>query len=569
MVQVIQSQALHLHPIDENPGLLPVWEGQAFISYDKWTIVKKLDLSLICDELKLNINRYVSLKNDFHERQSKIIDLDFIEVEKQTDYIMNITFDKFKQLIPLSRAKRGLINPLGTIIKTITGNLDNDDAVRYENRINELKTKQAAIANKMTIVSEIVGTFTNIANSTISNFMKIKQSFQNIDSNLNLTRVHQNTHEIIHIYNAFLHNFQTLYIRLNEIETAVAFSRIKVLHQSIVDTDEFLQMLNEIEKSDKLLFPANLENVIKLEQCTEIKAYIKQNQITFIIQVPLIRNEMYNYFKLLPIPVFNSNKGHTTLILPKYPYVLVKGLKTKSLSQPCSEIDEDRFLCFENDASPLTTDDCVMALLQFSNNTSSCQPVPVITDDLKIDLVQPNRWIIYTNVETLLTRYCENEITQEDIQGTYLLTINDDCRVTIKGVTLRRHQSKGKDISFKKLPILQLPKVNNPTLKSNPINLNGIDLADVGFLNYLLQKSRSELISDNEFSDSEKYQSVFKGVSIGNIVLWLVLISVAVIIGLKHRFWNVSRTRDNPSDDLELDEGGVTSSRGTIYITAA
>lgn len=567
-IQVIQSQALQLHPIDQNPGLLPIREGQAFISYNKWTVIKILDLSLIYEELKLNTNRYLSLKNDFHQRHKQVIDLDFIEVEKQTDYIMNITLDKYKQLIPLSRVRRGLINPLGAFVKVITGNLDNDDAIMYEKLINQLITKQDAIIRKFTIVTEMVGTFTNMANSTMSNFFQIERSIQEIQTYTNITRVRQNSHELIHIYNAFLHNFQTLYVRLNEIETAVAFSRVKVLHPSIVDTDELLELLKEIEKSETLIFPVTPDNVVKIEQCIEIKAYIKQNQIKFVMQIPLIRKEVYNYLKLIPVPIFDISRGQTTLILPKYPYILVKGLKTISLSQACAEIDEDQYLCFENDASPLTSDDCVRELLQFTTNITSCHPVPAVVDDVKIDLVQPNRWVIYTRTETLLTKYCESEVTQETIRGTYLLSIDDDCNANINGITLRKHQIKGENITFKKLPILQLPKVNDPSVQSKPVNLNGVDLADVRFLNYLLQKSRSEVISDSVIGDTVKYQTVFKSVSIGNLVLWLVIISVIVIIVIRHK-WNVSRTRDIPSDDLELDEGGVTSSRGTIYIAAA
>lgn len=40
---------------------------------------------------------------------------------------------------PNLRAKRGLINPLGTIIKSITGNLDYEDALRFENALITLR----------------------------------------------------------------------------------------------------------------------------------------------------------------------------------------------------------------------------------------------------------------------------------------------------------------------------------------------------------------------------------------------------------------------------------------------
>lgn len=567
---MIQSQGLQLRLIDKNPGLLPVREGQAFVSYDKWTVIKILDLKLVYEELELNINRFVTLRNQVHSCiDNKVLVSDLIDAEVQTDYIMNITVDKYKQLIPSSKVKRGLVNPLGSLIKIITGNLDNDDALLYEKSINSLKSKQDSLFKKMTIVTEMVGTFTNIANSTRSNFIQIEESIREIDLFLNESKTHENLNKIIHNYGALMQNFQILYLRLSEIETAVAFSKIKVLHQSVVDTDELLLLLREIENYGKLLYPANLENLIKIEECIEMKAYIKQNQIKFILHIPLVRDEIYNYYKLIPLPIFDNVKGQTTLILPKYPYVLVKGLKTVPLSQPCSEADEDHFLCYENDAAPSDKDDCVAELLQFATNVSSCHPIPVTINDVKVDPIQPNRWIIYANIETTLTKFCENEITQETVRGTYLLTMNDECVVKIKGITLKRHQINGKDIIYEKLPIIQLPKISNLSKQRKPVNLNGINLADVQFLNYLLQKDGSEMFSDSENSDNGKYESVLKSVSIGNIVIWLIIALIFVTLAIKYtvrKAYCVRKTRDDPSDNLELREEGVMHP-GTIVIS--
>lgn len=563
VIQVIHSQALQLQVIERNPGLLPVKEGQAIISHDQWTLIKILDLKSIHDQLITNIDNYVNLKrlvqNCFNV---EAFDADFIEVELQTEYAMNTTIEKFKQLVPSStKTKRGLLNPLGTFVKAITGNLDNEDAVRYEKLISSLKTKQDRLAQKITVVTEMLGTYTKIINATRNNFIQINESLLDIERTLNQTKLFQTSNKIIHIYNIFTNNFQTLYIRLNEVETAIAFARVKLLHQSIVDTNELILLLQEIETSEKLVYPVNLENILKIEQCIEMKAYIKQNQITFIMHIPLIRNTIYNYYKLIPLPVLNSNNGLTTLILPKYPYLLVKGLNTRSLSQPCREIDEARFLCFENDAAPLIEDNCISELMKFSTNISDCHPVPVAIDDVKIDLILPNRWIIFTKTETLLTKYCENEITQESICGTYLLSMDDDCQVNIKNLKLKRHQNQGKDITYTQFPVIQLPKIVTGPLKEhkNPINLEGIDLADIERLNYLLQKSKSEVISD-----SEKYESYFIGTSVSvlNIVFYVIIVACLILLAFKHKIKKICemrKSRDNPhpSENLGVTEGGV------------
>lgn len=567
--------ALHLQKIEKNPGLLPIKEGQALVSHDSWTFIKVLDLRYLYQELEFNINSYTRLREQVRNYFNiKIFDSDFMVSEAQTDYFMNITISKYKQLIPSARSKRGLINPLGSFIKTITGNLDNDDAVMYEKLIQEMKTKQNVLDKKMTIVTEMVGTFTKIANSTKGNFIQIEENIQEITRSLNESKLSQSSNKIIHIYDAFIHNFQTLYLRLNEIETAIAFAKVDILHQSIIDTDEFIVILREIEKSDKLVFPVNAENVVKIEQCIEIKAYIKQNQIKLIMHIPLVRNETFNYFKLIPLPIHNEINGLTSLILPKYPYVLVKGLKAKPLSQPCREVDEARFLCLDNDVTQLIEDRCVTELMEFSDNILSCHPVPVTIDDVRADLVQPNRWVLYAKTETLLSKYCEDEIVQEAISGTYLLTMDDECLVKIKQVTLKRHQIQGRDVAYAKFPIVNLPQIRATTsdTQRRPVSLNGIDLGDTQFLNYLLQKSGSE------DSVSEKPSALdHKSVSIGNLVLCVIATSGLILLAFKGKIMKIyiknrEKTRDHPhpSGNLELTEGRVMSAAqasNTMFIS--
>lgn len=537
-------------------------EGQAVVSHDIWTIIKVLDLRLIYEQLELNIDNYVKLREHVQSCFNyKAFDSDFIEVESQTEYAMNITIEKYKQLVPsLIRTKRGLLNPLGSLVKMITGNLDNDDALEYERLMNKLKTKQDRIARKITIVAEMLGKLTDITNTTRNNFIQIDEALKEIDHSFNESKLFQTSNKIIHMYNTLTNNFQTLYIRLDEIETALVFARIKLLHPSIVDTDELISLLQEIEKSAKLVYNANIENILKIEQCIEIKAYVKQNQIKFIMQIPLIRNDIFNYYKLIPLPIYNNTNSLTTLILPKYPYLLVKGLYTKSLSQPCREIEESRFLCFENDASLLIKDECITALVQFSTNVSSCHPVPVIIDDVKADLIQPNRWVVYAKTETLITKYCDSEIMQENICGTYLLTLDDDCQLKIKDLNFKRQQFQGKDVFYTRLPIFNLPRMvtRESDAQRRPVHLNGVDLVNIQQLNNLLQESESEITSESEMY----YQ--FKSFYIGNIAFYIIIITFFVFLAYKYNIHKIcvkDVTQDNPhnSDNLELTEGGVIS----------
>ncbi|KAJ8728540.1 hypothetical protein PYW07_006236 [Mythimna separata] len=231
-----------------------------------------------------------------------VLDGNLVDAELQTQYIMNITIERYNQLIPSIRIKRGLIDPAGSIIKALTRNLDNDDAIRYDKLISSLQSQQNVAINKITLISEIVDTFVNITNSTRNNFIVLEKTIEEIEEILNNTQFQTSKNLVLNTYNLLIHNFQILLTRLDEVETAVAFSRVNVLHQSILNTTELFNILTDIEKTDRLAFPVTIENLVNIEHCIDIKAYVKGKQITFIMSVPIVETDVYNLLYFTPFP---------------------------------------------------------------------------------------------------------------------------------------------------------------------------------------------------------------------------------------------------------------------------
>lgn len=202
----IQTHALQLQRIESNPGVLLLKQGQASLSYDKWTIIKVLNLSVIQEELEFNINRYNNLNQHIKMYlNKKVPNFQLLNIKVQTDYIMNSVIEKFKQLVPSVRIKRGVLNPLGSIIKIITGNLDHEDAIRYEKLIHSLKTRQDTLTKKVTLISEISKTLVNITNTTHNNFVHIDKELWELRKLINETKVNLTLQNFIHIFNLFLY----------------------------------------------------------------------------------------------------------------------------------------------------------------------------------------------------------------------------------------------------------------------------------------------------------------------------------------------------------------------------
>lgn len=548
-------QALQLQSLEGSPGLLPVKEGTAVVSYDKWTIIRVLDLNMLSDDLTFNIAKYSDLNNlidiNYNESYIKLV---FSNFKSQLEYIMNQTINRYKQLVPSYRIKRGILNPIGSLIKIITGNLDSEDAKRYDQLIENIKLKQTAVNKKVTLISEIVEGFSNITKAIHRNVIQLDKKLKEIQNDLvnvqRETNLNFLSNLIIDTYSLILHNFQTISVKINDIETAVAFSKLETLHQSIIESDDLLATLENIEKTEKLVFKVNQENLVKIEQSISIKAFFKENQLTFLLEIPLITKEVYMYYKLYPLPITHNLK--TYIILPKYPYLIVKGLSSKPLAQPCQLIAASNFVCFEDSTSQFMEDTCVSDLMKYSNNTSSCTLISVIIEDVLVQRIQPNRWIIFSRLKTLFQRICINEVFQQNIQGTYIVTLEDICEVKIGRFSLKLRPHQIENLKYSKLPIVNLPHINNlKTEEMKPVKLEDIDLDSIKMAVKIMKTE-----SEDETSEIRLYS-----VSVWTIALYLIIIIILVGIfyirlkkmGFKCNF----RNSPNPSDNFESQGGEV------------
>lgn len=202
--------ALHLQTLEGNPGILPIKEGQAYYQTDYWTIVKVINLERIYSDLN-----YVSMN---YEQLCKLIDWntsyseEFKNVKIHTEFIRDITIDKYRQLVPQQRFKRGLINPLGSIIKVITGNLDHDDAIKYDKLTSELSHNQIIVSKKLTLVSKMFDSFINVTETMNQNTVNLDNRLKQAEIMLRDLAARKNNWVFSHTYQDYLASLQAVFV---------------------------------------------------------------------------------------------------------------------------------------------------------------------------------------------------------------------------------------------------------------------------------------------------------------------------------------------------------------------
>lgn len=560
---MVQNQGLQVQKIEPNPGLLPINIGQAFKQEDKWTVIKVLDLSRIDTTLEFNLQKYAQFSN-LVDRKNQY-STEFLALRKQVDYLRSITIDKLRQLLPTIRIKRGILNPLGSMIKLITGNLDHEDANHYDSLITQINNKQILTDKKITVISKMLDTFINSTETLQTNTKILDEKLRLMEELVKKTINNEvnsaySTH-ILMMFNIFCVNFRSIYITLSEIETALALSKVSVLHQSIVNSTELLIMLKTINYTENLMYEPSASNLVMLEKMIAVKAFMKGNQITFILEIPLTDGNIYNYFKLYAFPKFNDIINKTLTVIPKFPYLMVKGLKHLPVAHSCEEIGENQYLCTEDSVATYTGETCVEQLMKFRPNISNCNTVSVDVENTKVQRIKNNDWIVYIRNEIILKEICGDNVTYKSLRGSFILHVEENCVVFLENIRLqyRRFYS---NIITRLTPITDLPILQSSTVALNKtLDMKEINFDDLKQLSYMLKAQNSE----SESVESENFSAVkIHSISLATVLLYVILpICVLGYIMFKYRLKLFTFTRNNPnpvnpnSDNFALREGEV------------
>ncbi|KAG6451036.1 hypothetical protein O3G_MSEX006906 [Manduca sexta] len=240
-----------IEPIDNHNGILVIKEAIAYHQVDSFSLVVSYNASQLRDiyvqitrdymTFKLAQTRITFYKNSLVIRNQ--IEYLIDKIESKLVYLGSSTIGLGRTFIP--RIRRGLINGLGSIIKVITGNLDQENAIKIDYQIQEIKKlaihKQSQTLGIMTDFIKENNAKLNIINK---NQKELNQAIKDLSKqNLGL----ENEMHVINMYNQIEICLQQVYDRVELLENAITFAHLGQLHPSIVDPSFLVAELMKIQ----------------------------------------------------------------------------------------------------------------------------------------------------------------------------------------------------------------------------------------------------------------------------------------------------------------------------------
>lgn len=476
IVRATQGQEIKIESLENGPGLLPFKLGQMRVVTHYHTFLQYIDLNDIEEKIIL-------VQTQLHEIVTQLISSSktYSLHEVQVNHLagkLNKTLNQLKSLEP-KRVKRGLVDGLGSVIKSITGNLDYTDAIKFNDAISTLKNNEGKISNELnshiSLSKEWMAKHSEIINQLVQNQVKINETLhfltigqqQVLSSLIKYTKFGQ-------LLMIISENIDDLLSELFRIENMLSFIRASSTHHSMIDIDVLGNIIN------------NLKTIYDKEQILDIDLreyydiikpgyFYVEKQIVIIFGFPIISPSIYFLFKLTIIP----NKYNQTLI-PPYPMIAIDGNSYLYIEAECPKL-KSMYLCDNKLNYQVRTDpDCIKSLIDHKPLPKFCKQTTLSLSKEAMERLDDRYYAVVFPKLTKVQLVCKRE-DRVLLHGSYLVTIPRDCLLRTEEFTITNNDDRIKGEPVKIMQYTSKIEDNNLSnitpkeiLKLNTIKLDAL-----------------------------------------------------------------------------------------------
>lgn len=358
--------------------------------------------------------------------------------KEQIVHTFSLIDDKMLFLSPHSRVKRGLINGLGSVVKAITGNLDNDDAVKIEQEIYKLKHNIADLSTRqkhsVVLAEKTISDFNKHLQAVVNNQIKLGAALLNTttSSKATLTQLH-----FLNIYVQLDFSLQIILDTLMLLEDAITFSQLGVMHPSIIKPQNLIHEMLQLQRNYSLIpiTNININNIHQIERSIEVKAYSTAQTLTFILDIPSVATQAYDLIHIYSIP-----SPLNLTVIPKSKFLALGSEEYAYLGGNCRRINDDLQLCKQLETKNIKeAKDCMLSLL--NHEEANCTYARMNLKRGKLQKLTPTSWLAILPRDELLRSLCNARTDYRQLNGVYIISLSEQCQVKIMNRTLTSHSS--------------------------------------------------------------------------------------------------------------------------------
>ncbi|XP_055630632.1 uncharacterized protein LOC129771228 [Toxorhynchites rutilus septentrionalis] len=272
-----QQTSIQLYDLSNNPGLVTLSLNEGRIKTGSHKIFHVIELK--------------SFEPTFHKLEKIIEGLTIFNLKETTD-LVNLKYNSIKNtynnLIPKQRNKRGLINILGSTIKLITGNLDNNDLIEINNQLETLFKNEETIVtqnneqikiNKQieTKMNRIIKKVNEQQDILVKNLIKSRDAYVNNKGYAEQATIIK---EVMNLNMAL----DLLREQIQNIFESIQLAKAKVIHLNVLTPEELNEATTILRNSN-----ITINTFDQTYEYLDLAVIHKDTKIIFVISVPNLK----------------------------------------------------------------------------------------------------------------------------------------------------------------------------------------------------------------------------------------------------------------------------------------
>jgi hypothetical protein len=374
--------------------------------------------------------------------------VEIVSILKQKQNEANFILEN---LIAKRRRTKRSFNILGSTIKMITGNLDNEDLLKIENQLIILKNSNNALVTENNEQVRINELFENRINNLTKQAYRqsieidsiIKQAMLSLDRPLDWKH-------ILHVH-SIIFNIDMVQHQLATIFESIQLSKLGIISKAFLQPSE-LEFATHLLETQGLV----IESYDQTYEFLEPIAFHNDSDIVVIIKIPKLRQGDYVQLQIEAIPVRDK------IISINATKVIVGNNESYLVTFPCRNIERNNICNLEN-LYNVSNDDCLHQILR--GNPSNCT-FTKSPQKSEIKAIENLGVLIKNSVEPI---FLQNNCGYgpRNLTGTFLISFKD-CSIILNGKQFSSKTFEGET----KPTILPLHSVN---VEEAEIEINRID----------------------------------------------------------------------------------------------
>lgn len=441
--------------------------------------------------LLTKINNSTTKNNSYKQELQTYVNILEFNCNRLRDKLVNIP-GKTK------RNKRGLINGLGSIIKSITGNLDSSDEQKYERMFNNMEKNQEILQNQnldtIKINKEMIDKFNSQIDNIKHNEITLKSKIMQIETLLKESTNWQNVLVIKDIINQLILLTINLIEIISEIETSLTFCNLNKIHSSIITIDQLRKITNKINNINFWDISTQVTSHCKLEN----------EMIEYLLEIPVYGKNNRKLIQITPIPMYTNGKMYMLDISKE---LVIRNNNKLVKMENCFKI-QNNYYCKTN---YIETSICLSNIINLQNN-ADCKYHQIHESFVIIKVKDSNIVIIASNINQNLNIKCKDYEKHKQIIGIYKFKTDKNC--VINEYNLENYAVNSKEIIFENYDF----KIENKQLSNKTFELKQIDKQNV-IVNEVPKIQKIKV---------ENHHSIINSVIIITILILIAIVAIVI-----------------------------------------